>query len=77
MKMSENYYLDLSGTGLFRHGMLRYGINMFGAERFIFGSDYPTCNPAMFIGGIVMDTLISEDEKKMIFAENVKRLLCL
>lgn len=75
MKMSENYYLDLSGTGLFRHGMLRYGIDMFGAERFIFGSDYPTCNPAMFIGGIALDTLISEDEKKLIFAENAKRLL--
>ena len=67
--------MDLSGTGLFRQGMLRYGIDMFGAERFIFGSDYPTCNPSMFIGGIALDTLISEDEKKLIFAENAKRLL--
>ncbi len=75
MKMSENYYLDLSGGGLFRHGMLRRGIDDFGAERFIFGSDYPTCNPAMFIGGVALDTLISEREKKMIFAENAKRLL--
>lgn len=75
MKMSGNYYLDLSGTGLFRHGMLKYGINMFGAERFIFGSDYPTCNPAMFIGGIALDTLIGEEDKKMIFAGNAKRLL--
>lgn len=75
MKMSENYYLDLSGTGLFRHGMLRRGMDEVGAERFLFGSDYPTCNPAMFIGGVALDTLITEEEKKLIFAENAKRLL--
>lgn len=75
MRMSKNYYLDLSGTGLFRHGMLRRGIDDFGAERFLFGSDYPTCNPAMFIGGVALDTLISEEEKALIFAGNAKRLL--
>lgn len=75
MKMSENYYLDLSGTGLFRHGMLRHGIDEFGAERFLFGSDYPTCNPSVFIGGVALDTLITEAEKKLIFAGNAKRLL--
>ena len=75
MKMSDNYYLDLSGTGLFRHGMLRHGIDEFGPERFLFGSDFPTCNPAMFLGGVILDTLITEEEKKMILAENAKRLL--
>ena len=75
MEMSENYHLDLSGTGLFRHGMLRHGIDLFGAERFIFGSDYPTCNPAMFIGGVALASLISEEEKALIFAGNAKRLL--
>ena len=75
MKMSENYYLDLSGTGLFRHGMLRHGIDEFGPERFIFGSDYPTCNPAMFIGGVAMDTLLTDEEKSLILAGNAKRLL--
>lgn len=75
MKMSENYYLDLSGTGLFRQGMLRYGIDEVGVDRFIFGSDYPTCNTAMFIGGVAFDTLISEEEKSMIFAGNIKKLL--
>ena len=75
MKMSDNYYLDLSGTGLFRHGMLRRGIDEFGPERFLFGSDFPTCNPAMFLGGVILDTLITEEEKKMILAGNAKRLL--
>lgn len=75
MEMSENYHLDLSGTGLFRHGMLRHGIDLFGAERFLFGSDYPTCNPAMFIGGVALDSLISDEEKALIFSGNAKRLL--
>lgn len=75
MKMSAHYYLDLSGTGLFRHGMLRHGIDAFGAERFLFGSDYPTCNPAMFVGGVVLDTSITDNEKTLILAGNAKRLL--
>ncbi len=75
MKMSENYYLDLSGYGIFRHGMLRRGIDEFGAERFIFGSDYPTCNPGMYIGGVLLDPLISDEEKEKIFSLNAKRIL--
>lgn len=75
MKMSKNYYLDLSGTGLFRHGMLRHGIDAFGPERFLFGTDYPICNPAMFIGGVVLDSLITEEEKAMILCGNARRLL--
>lgn len=75
MKMSENYYLDLSGTGLFRHAMLRRGIDQCGVERFIFGSDFPTCNPAMFIGGVMLDPLITDEEKEAIFSKNIKRLL--
>lgn len=75
MRLSENYYLDLSGYGMFRHGMLRYGIDEFGAERFIFGSDYPTCNPGMYIGGVLLDTLITDEEKEKIFSLNAKRLL--
>ena len=75
MKFSENYHLDLSGTGLFRHGMLRRGIDEVGVERFLFGSDYPTCNPAMFLGGVLFDSLISPEEKALILAGNAKRLL--
>ena len=75
MEFSENYHLDLSGTGLFRHRMLRYGIDRCGAHRFLFGSDYPTCNPAMFIGGVLLDPLITPQEKDLIFSKNAKRLL--
>lgn len=75
MKKSDNYYLDLSGYGIFRCGMLRHAIDLFGPERFIFGSDYPTCSPAMYVGGITLDPLIKEDEKRLILSGNAKRLL--
>ena len=75
MKMSENYYLDISGYGLFRHGMLRRAIDEFGAHRILFGSDYPTCNPSMYIGGVLLDELITDEEKELIFSGNAKRLL--
>ena len=75
MRMSENYYLDLSGYGLFRHGMLRRAIDEMGVERFLFGSDYPTCSPAMYVGGVILDDLITDKEKEMILSGNAKRLL--
>ena len=75
MKMSENYYLDVSGYGIFRHGMLRHAIDLFGAERFLFGSDYPTCNPAMYIGSVLLDNLITDSEKELVLAKNAKRIL--
>ena len=75
MKYSENYYLDLSGYGIFRHGMLRHAIDAFGVDRILFGSDYPTCNPAMYIGGVLLDDLITDAEKEKIFSLNAKRLL--
>ncbi len=75
MKMSENYYLDLSGYGMFRHGMLRRAIDTVGVDRILFGSDFPTCNVGMYIGGVLLDTLISNTEKEKIFSENAKKLL--
>lgn len=75
MKMSENYYLDISGTGLFRYGMLKRAVDCFGAERILFGSDYPVCNPGMFIGGVLFDNLLTDSQKEKIFSLNAKRLL--
>lgn len=39
MKKHENCYLDLSGTGLFRFGLLKHLINEVGADRILFGTD--------------------------------------
>lgn len=74
-KMSENYYLDLSGYGMFRYGMLRKAIDTIGVDRILFGSDFPTCHPGMYIGGVLMDNLLSDSEKEKIFSLNAKKLL--
>ena len=74
MKLSENFYLDLSGTGIFRLGVLNRGIARFGAERFLFGTDYPVCAPSMYVGGVAYDPLIKEEDKELILNKNARRL---
>lgn len=74
-KMSDNYYLDLSGTGLFRYGMLRRAIDDMGLEHILFGSDYPTCNPAMFSGAVLLDPLLTDAEREKVLCGNAKALL--
>jgi predicted TIM-barrel fold metal-dependent hydrolase len=69
----SNAYLDLSGSGVFRWGVLRRGINESGKHKFLFGSDYPICNPAMMIQGILFEHL-SDDELEAVFSGNFKRL---
>lgn len=75
MKRYPNYYIDISGAGTFRHGMIKRVIDEAGARRILYGSDFPTCSPAMFLGSVIFDELITEKEKQMILAENAKRLL--
>ena len=75
MKFSDNYYLDLSGMGIHRHGMLRRAIDTMGIDRILFGTDYPTCNPAMYLGGVLLDPLVTDAEKEKIFSLNARRLL--
>ncbi len=74
-KMSDNYYLDLSGYGIFRYGALRRLIDQMGVDKLLFGSDYPTCNLGMYVGGVLFDRTISDTEKEKIFSLNAKRLL--
>ena len=75
MKRFENYYLDISGLGPHRYGMLRRAIDEVGADRILFGSDFPTCSPATFIGSVLLDPLLTDSEKEQIFSQNAKRLL--
>ena len=75
LEENENYYIDWSGYGLFRHGALRAAIDRFGKERNLFGSDYPTCNPAMYLGGVSLEFLLTEEEKEYVLYKNAARLL--
>lgn len=74
IKKYGNYYLDLSGTGIFRYGLIACGVNAVGSERLLFGTDYPICNPSMYVNAVLFERL-GEEDRKNIFAENAKRLL--
>ena len=68
-----NMMLDLSGSGLFRMGMLRKGVDVMGSERILFGTDYPICNPAMNVAGVLFESL-NGSEQRNILRDNFVRL---
>ena len=72
---SDNYFVDVSGGGMSAHGLVRHLIDKVGKEKILFGSDFPTLNVGMFIGGIANDYLLTEDEKEHILYKNAKKLL--
>ena len=74
LKKYPNYMVDLSGDGIYRHGVLRHLIDECGYDRILFGSDYPVCNPAAYIGAVEFDFLIKKQEKDAIFYDNAARL---
>ncbi|MCI9360940.1 MAG: amidohydrolase [Hungatella sp.] len=74
MKKYDNAYLDLSGTGMFRYGMLRFGILQAGAGRLLFGTDYPITNPGMYVEAVRFEH-IREEERELIFHKNAERIL--
>ena len=59
----KNLYLDISGSGPNRWGMLRYAIDTAGKEKILFGTDFPLCNPAMYVSGVNFEFL-NEKERK-------------
>lgn len=74
MKKYDNLYLDLSGTGLFRFCMLKFLVEQVGADRILFGTDYPICNPRMYVQAVYGEAL-SEKERNLILYENAARIL--
>ena len=74
LRRFDNFYLDLSGTGIFRYGLIAYGVKKAGAEKFIFGTDYPICNPGMYVHAVLHEP-ISDDDKEKILYSNAVRLI--
>ena len=74
MEQCENLYLDLSGTGIFRYGLAAYGVQRVGSERFLFGTDYPICNPRMYVQAIYQEP-ISEADRENILHKNANALI--
>lgn len=69
----KNLYLDISGTGLFRWGMLKHCVRTCGVQKLLFGTDFPICNASMYVAGVLAEELSAEEEH-LIFAGNFLRL---
>ena len=75
MKRNENICIDLSGTGTYYNGVTRRLVDMVGADRVVYGSDYPICSVGAFAGAVVYDPFLRDGEKEKILSLNAKRLL--
>lgn len=69
----RNAFLDLSGGGLPRWHMLRWGIDRLGAGRILFGTDYPVINPGMYLAGVLSEPL-TDAERKAVLHDNFHAL---
>ncbi len=70
----KNLYMDISGHGPHRWGMIRWAIDLCGAEKIIFGSDMPTCSAGMYLYAALCENL-TEPELRLLLAGNFKRLI--
>lgn len=74
IKKHGNYYLDLSGTGIFRYGLIAHAVREVGSEHLIFGTDYPICNPRMYVQAVLHEP-ISEADMENILYKNAAKIL--
>ena len=70
----KNLYMDISGYGPHRWGMIRWAIDLCGAEKIIFGSDMPTCPAGMYLYAALCENL-TDAELRLLLAGNFKRLI--
>lgn len=74
MRKYDNAYLDLSGTGVFRLGLIEHLVDQVGADRILFGTDYPISHHDLYVHSVRV-ARISDADKEKIFHENAERLL--
>lgn len=74
MKRNDNVFLDISGTGIIRYGVIKKLVSEVGAERILFGTDYPLGNLHVYVNGVLGEK-ISDNEKEQILSLNAKKLL--
>jgi predicted TIM-barrel fold metal-dependent hydrolase len=71
---NANCYLDTSGYGHDRMGMLEYAIKTIGPDRVLFGSDFSINDPSTVISRI-QNSFLSEEEKRKVLEGNLLALL--
>jgi predicted TIM-barrel fold metal-dependent hydrolase len=69
-----NCYLDTSGYGHDRVGMLEYSVKAIGPDRVLFGSDFSINDPSTVIARI-QNSFLTEEQKGKILSENLQVLL--
>ncbi len=74
MQECKNVSLDISGTGILRYGMLTHVARTVGAERILFGTDYPIGHPKTYVASVLAEKL-TDREKELILSQNAIRLL--
>ena len=70
----SNCYLDTSGYGHDRVGVLEYAVKTIGPDRILFGSDFTINDPSTVMARI-QNAFLSEEEKKKILSANLEALL--
>ncbi len=70
----KNTYIELSGSGIERVGILEKAVKEIGADRVLYGSDFTINDPAAVIARVRNAFLTAEDREKILF-RNVERLL--
>lgn len=73
MKKYENVFFDISAHGCDKEGTIRYTIDKVGADRILYGTDYPGYGSSVYIDGVMREC--SDEEREKIFSLNAKRLL--
>jgi uncharacterized protein len=71
---NPNYYLDTSGYGHDRVGVLEYAVEKIGPDRILFGSDFSINDPSTVIARI-KNAFLTDDQKQKIFSGNLEALL--
>jgi len=69
-----NCYLDTSGSGHDRMGMLEHAVKTIGSDRVLFGSDFSINDPSTVIARIE-NSFLTVEQKRKIFAGNLQELL--
>jgi len=74
IRRHPNAYVDLSGTGVDRLGLWEYAIQTVGADRVLWGSDYPINDPAVYLARLA-SLRMPAGVKKRISGANIERLI--
>jgi predicted TIM-barrel fold metal-dependent hydrolase len=69
-----NCYLDTSGYGHDRMGMLEYAVKTIGPDRVLFGSDFSINDPSTVLARI-RNSFLTEEQKAKVLAGNLEALL--